>query len=359
MTNYKFEIIANCSKTNARAGKLHTPHGIIETPCFMPVGTQATVKGLTPEMIKATGAEIILANTYHLALRPGPSLIKQFGGLHNFMNWKGPILTDSGGYQVFSLSSRRKITEAGVTFQSHIDGRQHVFTPKNVIDYQHQLNSDIMMPLDVCTAYNESKKKTASDMAITHKWEKEAFDYWSEKKLSNWLFAIIQGGFYTDLRKESAEILQQSDFPGYAIGGLSVGEPIDKLHEYIHLCAPLLPENRPKYVRGIGSPDNLDVAIDAGIDMFDCVAPTRLARHGQVFINQARLNIKRKEYKEDQSPIDSSCSCYTCKHYSKAYLRHLFISRELLASTLLSIHNISYLIELTKKRRKMITKNRI
>ena len=337
---HKFEIIKQSKKTNARIGKLHTPHGSIETPCFMPVGTQATVKALTPEMLHATNSQIILANTYHLALRPGAKLIQSFGGLHKFMNWNKPILTDSGGYQVFSLSDSRKITEEGVTFKSHIDGSKHIFTPKSVIDLQLAFNSDIMMVLDICTAYNTSKKQTEKEMSITHKWEAEASQYWREKNVSNWLFGIIQGGFYKDLRQESAENLTKLDLPGYAIGGLSVGEPIEELHEYISYCSPLLPDNKPKYVMGIGLPENIEHAIHAGIDMFDCVIPTRIARHGQVFINKKRMNIKKAEFKHDQNPIDSNCDCYTCKNYSRAYCRHLFIANELLAHTLLSIHNI-------------------
>ena len=351
---YTFDIIKQSSKSKARIGKIHTPHGTIETPCFMPVGTQATVKALTPEMLHETNSQIILANTYHLALRPGPDLIQSFGGLHKFMNWNKPILTDSGGYQVFSLSDNRKITDDGVTFQSHIDGSKQTFTPKSVIDLQLAFNSDIMMVLDICTAYNTSKKQTAKEMQITHKWETEAKEYWQEKNVSNWLFGIIQGGFYKDLRQESAETLSKLDLPGYAIGGLSVGEPIDELHDYISYCSPLLPENKPKYVMGIGLPENIEHAIHAGIDMFDCVLPTRLARHGQVFINNKRVNIKKAEFKEDHKPIDPNCNCYTCEHYSRAYCRHLFIAKEMLASTLLSIHNISTLNNYVEKIKKEI-----
>ena len=351
---YKFEIIKESTTTKARIGKLHTPHGIIETPCFMPVGTQATVKALTPEMLHNTDSQIILANTYHLALRPGPELIKSFGGLHKFMNWNKPILTDSGGYQVFSLSGNRKITEKGVTFQSHIDGSKHTFTPKSVIDLQLAFNSDIMMVLDICTAYNTNKKQTYNEMIITHKWEKEATTYWKEKEVKNWLFGIVQGGFYKDLREESAETLARLDLPGYAIGGLSVGEPIEELHEFISFCSPLLPIKKPKYVMGIGLPENIEHAINSGIDMFDCVLPTRIARHGQVFIDKKRINIKKAEFKNDPNPIDSNCDCYTCKNFSRAYCRHLFISNELLAHTLLSIHNIHVLNNIVKELKKEI-----
>lgn len=352
--DYKFEIIKQSSHSKARIGKLHTPHGIIETPCFMPVGTQGTVKALTPEMIHATDSQIILANTYHLALRPGAKTIEKFGGLHQFINWNKPILTDSGGYQVFSLSNNRKITNEGVIFQSHIDGSKHTFTPTSVIDLQTTFNSDIMMVLDICSAYNTSKKQTADEMEITHKWEKTAVTYWKEKNIPNWLFGIIQGGFFKDLRKESAEELTALDFPGYAIGGLSVGEPIDLMHEYISYCSDLLPRNKPKYVMGIGLPENIHHAIHEGIDMFDCVLPTRIARHGQVFINNKRVNIKKSEFKHDPSPLDEHCDCYTCQHYSRAYCHHLFNAKELLAHTLLSIHNIQTLQNIIKKIKKNI-----
>ena len=343
MKNYKFEITKRSKTTKARLGKIHTPHGIIETPTFMPVGTQATVKSLTPNQISDTHSNIILANTYHLSLRPGIEIIKAHGGLHKFMNWNNPILTDSGGYQVFSLAQSRKINSNGVTFKSHIDGSLHNFTPENVIDLQCDFNSDIMMVLDICTAYNETKKQTAADMALTHKWAKQAFNHWQQKNIPNWCFAIIQGGFHEDLRDESIETLTQLDFPGFAIGGVSVGEPQDILHDYIQKFGPKLPENKPRYVMGIGLPENIKVAIENGIDMFDCVIPTRIARHGQFFYENKRINIKKEIYKSDLTPLDSSCNCYTCQNFTKSYIRHLFIAKEMLASTLLSIHNIQYL----------------
>ena len=351
---YKFEIVAESKKTKARAGILHTPHGKILTPTFMPVGTQATVKGLTPDMLLNHETQIILANTYHLSLRPGIDVIKSFGGLHEFMQWPHPILTDSGGYQVFSLSSNRKINPDGVTFKSHIDGSAHTFTPQSVIDLQLGFNSDIMMPLDICSSYENNKKQTLSDMKTTHQWAKTARDYWQEKNVPNWLFGISQGGFHKELRQESIAYLNELDFPGYAIGGLSVGEPLEELHDFITYCSPQLPKEKPRYVMGIGLPENLECAIDQGIDMFDCVIPTRLARHGQVFIGKKRVNIKLKKFKQDTSPIDPTCTCYTCKQFSKAYLRHLFIAKELLAYTLLSIHNIHTINTFVLTKRKQI-----
>ena len=320
----------------------------------MPVGTAATVKSLTPEMVSDTNSQVLLANTYHLSLRPGAQLIKDHGGLHKFMNWDKPILTDSGGYQVFSLAQNRKIDPEGVTFQSHIDGSSHRFTPQHVIDLQTAFNSDIMMVLDICSPYNHSKDNTAKDMAITHKWAQEAYNYWSQTPSKQWLFAIVQGGFYKDLREQSAETLTNIPFPGFALGGLSVGEPMELCHEYIEHCAPLLPNNKPKYVMGIGLPENIEWAIRCGIDMFDCVLPTRLARHGQFFENNARVNIKKQQYTTDLSPLDENCTCYTCKHYTKSYIRHLFISKEMLASTLLSIHNIASLNTLVKNIKEKI-----
>ena len=350
----KFELLKTSTTHKGRAGILHTKHGSIETPVFMPVGTQATVKGMTPEMVSHCQADIILANTYHLVLRPGANLIEKSQGLHTFMNWHKPILTDSGGFQVFSLNSQRKILKEGVRFKSHIDGSSHLFTPKNVIDFQRQFESDIMMPLDICTAYTSTKKQVANDLAITHQWEKEALAYWQENTRNQWLFAITQGGMHKDLRQQSVETLSEANFPGYAIGGLSVGEPTEILEEYIAFTTPLLPEKKPRYIMGLGLPQNLEFAIKQGADMFDSVLPTRLARHGQVFSQNKRINIKQHAFKEDLTPIDATCTCYTCQHYTKAYLRHLFIAKEMLGATLMSIHNIYTLIQLTKKIRNEI-----
>ena len=349
MHDYCFTIEKESSKSLARCGTLQTPHGAIETPTFMPVGTAATVKSLTVEQVAATESQILLANTYHLALRPGIDVIKQHGGLHQFMQWDKPILTDSGGYQVFSLAKRRKIDAEGVTFQSHIDGSKVRFTPESVIDLQLGFNSDIMMILDICTAYGATKKQTASDMKITHQWARQARDYWEQAAVPNWCFAIVQGGFYEELRQESVEALAAMNFPGYAIGGLSVGEPEDMLHEYIAKVAPLLPKDKPRYVMGIGLPENIKVAIEHGVDMFDCVVPTRIARHGQFFCNEKRVNIKLEKFKFSLEPLEEGCGCYTCQHYTKSYLRHLFVAKEMLAATLLSIHNIYALQQVVKR----------
>jgi queuine tRNA-ribosyltransferase len=353
--SFKFEILQKSTTTKARRGKLHTNHGVIETPVFMPVGTQATVKALTPDMLVELGAEIILSNTYHLYLRPGQDLIKSFNGLHDFMAWNKPILTDSGGYQVFSLSNLRKITNDGVTFKSHIDGSKHTFTPKSVIDIQLALNSDIMMPLDICSDFPNTEQTIRKELAITHRWEATAKDYWEKHHKNHWLFAIVQGGMYKHLREESAKALIDIDFPGYAIGGLSVGEPREMLEDLIKFTAPLLPENKPRYVMGLGLPENLEFAIDQGVDMFDCVIPTRLARHGQVFLKNERKNITRSEFKTDHKPIDDTCTCYTCKNFSRAYLRHLFQAKELLGYSLLTIHNTHYLVNFVKNIRSSIS----
>ena len=350
-----FKVIKESKKTNARVGELQTPHGVIKTPVFMPVGTQGTVKAMTNEMLKSIGSQIILGNTYHLSLRPGVDLIKEFGGLHQFMNWDRPILTDSGGYQVFSLQGIRKITQEGVTFQSHIDGSKHLFTPKRVIDLQLGFNSDIMMPLDICTPYPSEKKQVDKDLEQTFLWEKEARDYWAEVSTGQLLFGLVQGGAFKDLREKSVEQITSLDFPGYAIGGLSVGEPIDVLEEFTSFTAPLLPKNKPRYLMGVGLPENMKQAIESGVDMFDCVAPTRLARHGHLFSkSHSRINIRNERFKHDKGPIDESCDCYTCKHYSRAYLRHLFVAKEILGVQLMTIHNLAFLIKMVSDIREEV-----
>jgi len=346
-----FKLIKKSKKSKARVGSISTPHGVINTPVFMPVGTQSTVKAMTPDMVKDCGAQIILANTYHLSLRPGPDLISEFGGLHKWMNWNHPILTDSGGYQVFSLSNMRKITDGGVTFKSHIDGSMHQFTPKSVVDIQLKLNSDILMPLDICSPHTATEKDIIADLAITHAWEKEAFRYWQDKHVKNQLFAIVQGGMYTHLRDQSIDYLSQLDFPGFALGGVSVGESRDDMEKIISHSIPQFPEHKPRYVMGIGLPENLKFGIEQGVDMFDCVIPTRLARHGQVFIPGGKLTIKNETFKKDPLPLDPTCNCYCCTHYSRAYLRHLFTAKEILAMTLMSIHNVHFLVKLVDKLR--------
>jgi queuine tRNA-ribosyltransferase len=350
----KFEIIKKSKKSKARAGILHTNHGPIETPVFMPVGTQGTVKALTPEMLAEIGVEIILGNTYHLSLRPGADLIEKFGGLHKLINWNKPILTDSGGYQVFSLSKMRKITKDGVSFRSHIDGSKKMFTPESVVDLQRKFNSDIMMPLDICSAYPSDKSDILREMKITHKWEQAAKDYWEKKTNGQLLFGIIQGGMHKDLREQSAKAISKIDFPGYAIGGLSVGEPIELMEEYIEFTVDFMPEKKPRYLMGVGLPENLDFAIHKGIDMFDCVMPTRLARHGHFFTSAGRKNIRNSQFINDEKPLADGCTCYTCKHYSRAYLRHLFVAKEILSMILMTYHNVFYLVNFVKKIRKEI-----
>lgn len=349
-----FELVKTSKKNQARAGLLHTNHGVIETPVFMPVGTQATVKALTPRMVAETGAQIILANTYHLALRPGIDLIKEFGGLHQFMNWQKPILTDSGGFQVFSLAAIRKIKDEGITFQSHIDGSKHFFTPENVVELQLAFNSDIQMQLDICSPYPCSYEQAAADMKITTKWAERAKNYWEKHHNKQHLFGIIQGGMYQELREKHAKQMIQLDFPGYAIGGVSVGEPKEKMNELISYCADLLPINKPRYLMGVGLPEDFKKAVAAGFDMFDCVIPTRLARHGEFFTDEGRKKIRNQQYKNDLSPLASNCDCYTCQYFSRAYIRHLVMAKEILASTLMSCHNVHYLVQYVKKLRQAI-----
>ncbi len=349
-----FELIKHSKQSKARAGIFHTAHGPILTPVFMPVGTQATVKSLTPNMIEESSAQIILSNTYHLALRPGIELIKQFGGLHRFMGWNKPILTDSGGYQVFSLAKMRKITPQGVTFQSHIDGSKHHFTPQSVVDLQLGFNSDILMPLDICTGHPSTYDQTLKDLLITTNWETQAFEHWQKYATTQQLFAIVQGGMYPELREKSAQALTKLDFSGFAIGGVSVGEPLDQLEHITAFTANLLPQNKPRYLMGVGQPGNLTFSIAHGIDMFDCVIPTRLARHAQALTSQGKINIKNKQYTSDKTPLDPQCACYTCTTFSKAYLRHLMMAKELLGHTLMSLHNVHFLVHYVKKIRQEI-----
>jgi queuine tRNA-ribosyltransferase len=354
-----FEIIKTSRFSKARAGRLHTRHGAIDTPVFMPVGTQATVKSLTPQQIADCGTQILLGNTYHLALRPGAETVVALGGLHAFMGWKGPILTDSGGYQVFSLASRRKLTEAGVTFRSHIDGLLHQFTPESVVDIQLALNSDIQMPLDICTPYPADHRQAESDMQATTRWLHRAAARWKARHDGQHLFGIVQGGMYADLRARHVAELAEMNLPGYAVGGVSVGEPKSLMHELICQTGPMLPGEKPRYLMGIGLPEDFDVAVRHGFDMFDCVAPTRLARHGDVFTSQGRIKIKNAQYATDPSPLDPQCDCYTCQHFSKGYLRHLFMAKEMLVMTLLTLHNVTYLVRYVDAMREAIVDDRL
>ncbi|MBI5400460.1 tRNA guanosine(34) transglycosylase Tgt [Candidatus Saganbacteria bacterium] len=370
---FNFEIIKQSKKSKARAGKIHTAHGIINTPAFLPIGTQGAVKALSPRDLNEIGAEIMLCNMYHLLLRPGPELIREAGGLHRFINWDKPIFTDSGGFQVFSLAQMRKINDDGVEFTSHIDGKKHYLTPQSVVETQLIFGSDIMMPLDECVAYPCDKKQVLEALKKTTRWAGEAkseilacrpdgpygqarrnpkFEIISKNQNSNsTLFGIVQGSTYFDLRKQSAEEIAEIGFSGYAIGGLSVGEPQGAMLEMIDAVTDILPTTAPKHLLGVGFPDDILKAVELGIDTFDCVIPTRLARHGTFLSVEGRINIRHAQFEKDFSPIDSTCDCYACKNFSKAYIRHLFWAREILALQLLSIHNLRFYIRLMERIR--------
>jgi len=353
---FEFELIKESSECKARLGIIHTNHGDIETPIFMPVGTKATVKAMTPEELKDMEAQIILGNTYHLFLRPGHELIAEAGGLHKFMNWDRPILTDSGGFQVFSLGKLRRITEEGVEFRSHIDGSKQFISPEKAMEIQNCLGSDIMMAFDECVPYPATYEYTKNSMERTTRWAARCKEF--HKNTDNQaLFGIIQGGMFEDLRKESIKQLTELDFPGYAIGGLSVGEPRDLMCEVMDYSVELLPKDKPRYLMGVGSPDYLFEAVERGIDMADCVLPTRIARHGAFITSKGQITIKNAKYKHDFSPIDNNCNCYTCRNYSKAYIRHLFNENEILGARLASIHNLFFLINLMKSIRMSIKEN--
>ena len=353
--NCVFTKLHSDCNSKARTGVLHLPHGDVKTPVFMPVGTNATVKAVTKDSLEEIGFEIILANTYHLYLRPGSDLLEQAGGLHGFTGWNKNFLTDSGGFQVFSLSSFRKIKEDGVTFQSHIDGSKHFLTPESVVDVQCQFNSDIQMQLDVCTGFGIEHKQAKEALRITNNWLLRAKKEWlklkDEKNYSGLLFPIVQGNFFKDLRKESADFVTQQDFPGIAIGGLSVGEKFDVYSDILSHTVLYLPEDKPKYVMGIGTPDYILEAIEKGIDMFDCVLPTRNARNGSFFTKDGPIAIKKEMYTKDFGPIDPECDCKVCKNYSRAYLRHLYKNNEILSSMLASYHNLYFLNNMIKEVR--------
>jgi len=347
-----YELLHVCRQSGARRGVIHTPHGDIQTPIFMPVGTQATVKAMTPEELKdEVHAQIILGNTYHLFLRPGHELIKEAGGLHKFMNWDLPILTDSGGFQVFSLGQAglRKITEEGVEFRSYLDGSKHYISPEKSIEIQQALGSDIMMCFDECCPYPSDYKYTEKSMEMTTRWAKRCKEAWTNENQG--LFGIIQGGFYKDLREKSAKDLIELDFPGYAIGGISVGEPKVEFLDILNYTVPLMPENKPRYLMGVGTPDYLIEAAISGIDMCDCVLPTRIARHGTALTSHGKLVARNAVYERDFSPLDPECDCYTCKNYTRAYIRHLINMKEILGVRLLSIHNLRFLTKLMERVR--------
>jgi queuine tRNA-ribosyltransferase len=352
-----FELKHKDNKSAARRAALTTPHGVIETPVFMPVGTNATVKAVLPESLEEIGAQIVLANTYHLFLRPGHEIVREAGGLHKFMHWNHPILTDSGGFQVFSLGETRKITDEGVTFRSHIDGSLNTLTPEKSIEVQNALGADIIMAFDECIGYPAEREDTEAAMRRTTRWLERCKT--AHKNTDNQaLFGIMQGGMYADLRRESAADITDLDLPGYAIGGLSVGEPKPLMYEILDMCVDLLPEDKPRYLMGVGSPDAIFEAVERGVDMFDCVLPTREARHGSVMTSVGDVNIKNAKYERDFGPLDPNCDCYTCRNYSRAYLRHLFKAGEILSHMLLSIHNLRFLQKLTKDIRTSITEDR-
>ncbi len=362
---FKFEILSRSKKSRARRGKLYTSHGAIETPAFLPVGTQGTVKAVSPRELLEAGTQMILANSYHLYLRPGLAVIQAAGGLHKFMSWPRPILTDSGGFQVFSLSPLRKLSEEGVHFTSHVDGSKHLFTPERVVEMQLIFGSDIMMPLDECPPYPSDYAAARQAVEQTARWAARSMNAWKnapqEKQMQSTLYGIVQGSTYKELRKESAEQIALLDFPGFGIGGVSVGEPQELMLEATFAATEILPEGKPRHLLGVGFPDDIEKAVEAGIDTFDCVVPTRVARHGSFLTsdpeakaNGSRVSIRLSEFERDFSPLEKDCECYTCKNFSKAYLRHLFGAKEILAMQLLTIHNIHFMMKMMERIRASI-----
>lgn len=349
---FKYELIKVCKKTGARAGILHTPHGDIETPVFMPVGTNSCVKMLTSKQIEELNAQIILSNSFHLYLRPGTELIKEFGGIHDWMNFHKPILTDSGGFQVFSLANIRDITEDGVKFKDPKTGSEHFISPEISMQIQNDIGADIIMAFDVCSPYPCSYEQAKDAMEKTHRWLERCFAAHKNEKQA--LFPIVQGAFYDDLRQEAAKVVSSYDAVGYAIGGVSVGEPRDIKNHIVKITTPMLPQDKPRYLMGVGTPEDLLDGVLRGVDMFDCVMPTRNARHGSFFTKDGRKIIKNKEFEHDKSPLQEGCSCYTCQNHSKAYVRHLYRVQENTSATLLSIHNIHFLINLMREAREAI-----
>ena len=354
---FKFTLEKKSSQCKARTGTIETNHGVIKTPVFMPVGTRATVKAMNNDELKSIGSQIILSNTYHLYLKPGQEIIRKADGLHKFMNWDRPILTDSGGFQVFSLSKTRKITEEGVQFRSHIDGSKHFISAEKSMEIQNDLGSDIMMAFDECVPYPASYEYTEDSMKRTLRWLKRCKDYHKNTDKQN-LFGIIQGGMYKDLREYSAKNTIDFDLPGYAIGGLSVGEPRDLMIDLLDFTTDFMPENKPRYLMGVGTPDYLFEAVEHGVDMCDCVLPTRIARNGTALTSKGKLVVKNAKYKDDFSALDDNCDCYACKNHTRAYIRHLLNVDEILGARLLSIHNLRFLIKLMENIRKSIEEDR-
>jgi len=352
-----FEVLKKDNNSRARLGRCHTAHGVFHTPAFIPVGTQATVKAMTPEELRDLGAEIILSNTYHLYLRPGHERIRRLGGLHRFMHWEHPLLTDSGGFQVFSLNSLVKVSEEGVEFKSHLDGSRHFITPEKAIAIQEALGADIIMCLDECTPYPASHEEAECSLQRTLKWSRRCRE--SHRASHQALFGIVQGGMYSDLRQKGVEVLVEIGFDGYALGGLSVGENKESMARVIGETAPLLPENLPRYVMGLGMPGDMIEAVREGVDMFDCVLPTRNARNGMLFTRSGKMAIKNAKYAEDPSPIEPGCPCYTCRNYSRAYLRHLYFAEEILAFRLNTIHNLHFYLTFMREMRQAIAEDRL
>ena len=352
---FNFSLLHRDTDSQARLGRMTTPHGTVNTPAFAPVGTQATVKALDPRDLSDLGTELILSNTYHLYLRPGADVVADMGGLHEFMGWSGPILTDSGGFQVFSLAENRSVSAEGVLFRSHIDGSTHRFTPETVVRVQEQLGADIIMCLDECA---EPHDRAYNELALTrtHAWAARCRA--AQRRDDQALFGIVQGGVFADLRQRSAEYLVGLDFPGYAIGGLSVGETKEQMHAMLEAAVPLLPADRPRYLMGVGAPEDLLECSARGVDLFDCVLPTRLARNAALFTRQGRINIRNASFARDGAPVDAGCLCYTCRHFSRAYLRHLFKAGELLAYRLATIHNVHFMLELMRDIRAAIAMGR-
>ena len=354
---FSYEVTHVCKQSGARLGVLHTPHGDIQTPIYMPVGTSACVKAMTSREMEEIGTQILLSNTYHLHLRPGEELIREAGGLHAFMDWHRPILTDSGGFQVFSLAGIRKIKEEGVTFQSHLDGSRKFISPEVSMDIQQALGSDIAMAFDVCSPFPCDYQTAKEAMERTHRWAERCKEHHTREDQA--LFGIVQGAFYEDLRIESAKTLADMDFIGYGIGGLSVGEPKPVMYEMLDKIRPYMPENKPRYLMGVGSPDCLIEGVLRGVDMFDCVLATRIARNGSVFTNRGRVVIKNAKYARDFGPMDETCDCYACTHFSRAYIRHLFNAKEITGGRLASIHNLRFLLHMMEEIRQAIAEDRL
>lgn len=358
MNAIRYKLIKKCKQTGARLGKVYTPHGTFDTPAFMPVGTQATVKGMSPDELKEIDAQIILSNTYHLYMRPGYDIVEEAGGLHSFMNWDRPILTDSGGFQVFSLSDLRDIKEEGVTFKSHIDGSKHFITPEKAIEIQNALGADIIMAFDECIPYPCDYNYAKKSLERTTRWAKRCKEAHKNTERQA-LFGIIQGGTYSDLRVESAKQLLELDFPGYALGGLSVGEPAEEMYAMLECTVPLLPEDKPRYLMGVGSPDYLIEGSIRGIDMFDSVLPTRIGRNGTVLTSRGKIIVRDAAYARDYSSLDPECDCYVCRNFTRAYIRHLLKAGEVLGIRLTTWHNLKFLLDLMKKVRQAIIDDRL